>query len=181
MGLAFVIGGARCAFEDAAQAYSLAVPDVVIVVNDAIAYWPGKADAAATLHPRYLVEKRWMQSRSNRDYPRVERVFSQTPRRYVTDVIDYMWPEMTFTGSSGHYAVKIALEVFECDRVLCCGVPMDESPHFNDAAPWTDVHRFWEQWELSFPRLSGRVRSMSGRTRALLGEPTGDWLNGADS
>lgn len=180
MGLiAFVIGGADCVFDDIIKAHEIVSPDVVIAVNDAIAYYGGNVDIAATLHPRYLIEKQWIAARKKRKYNDIPRVFAQSERKHVTDILDYQWPEMTFTGSSGHYGVKVALEVVDASHVVCCGIPMDTRPHFNDPRQWEDVKRFWEQWELSLPRLSGRVKSMSGRTRDLLGEPSKGWINGA--
>lgn len=180
MGLAVVIGGANCVWQDVLALYAIATPDIVITVNDATAYYPGHVDAIATLHPRYLDDKHWISSRIERGYNKPERIFSQSRKNHVTDVIaDYNWPEMTFTGSSGLFGVRVALEYYNCS-VVCCGVPMTkENNHFFDNNKWGDAVLFADQWDKVLHRLAGRVKSMSGYTADLLGKPTKDWCNAA--
>jgi hypothetical protein len=83
---------------------------------------------------------------------------------------------MTASGSSGLYAVKCLMDRgFE--RIVLAGVPMQASgAHFFDAKNWDDVDAFTAAWREQLPRLQGKVKSMSGWTREILGAPTAEWL-----
>lgn len=77
-------------------------------------------------------------------------------------------------------ATVVATRELGCLGVLC-GMPMDERPHFHGGRgrrAWTDADFHWDVW-LRFRHLLGRARSMSGRTRELLGAPTAEELLGA--
>jgi len=83
---------------------------------------------------------------------------------------------MNASGSSGLYAVKLALEA-GADKVVLAGVPMSaEAAHFFSPEPWQEVGGFIDAWSIVHPRLQHTVRSMSGWTRERLGAPTPDWL-----
>lgn len=83
-------------------------------------------------------------------------------------------------GSSGLYAVSVALHLgFE--RVVLAGVPMtNERNAFRDEAQWKAFRRYTDAWvdrsRNALPLLAGRVRSMSGWTREILGPPELDWI-----
>ena len=66
------------------------------------------------------------------------------------------------------------------EKVVLCGVPMDEQGNVDGRENWAlkevMIHR--EGWNKRYDLLKDRVRSMSGWTRELLGEPTRDWLDG---
>lgn len=82
-------------------------------------------------------------------------------------------------GTSSLYAVRVALDAGWV-RVVLCGVPLTgkegltrdgrivyESGYETYQKPWSD----------HIDLLRDNVRSMSGWTRELLGEPTADWLS----
>jgi hypothetical protein len=97
-------------------------------------------------------------------------------------VLDYRWPGMTLSGSSGLFAVKAALEVLGADRVVLAGVPMStDQRHFNKGEPWAKGAPYLDAWRIALPFIRDRVRSLSGFTRDLLGAPTPDWLTGRDA
>lgn len=177
MKIVFVLGGADSVFTDLRAAFALCVPDVIIAVNDVMSFYPGSVDAAVTLHPNFLSSKQWLSRREAKGHRPIKRVFSHKAHRLVTDVHEYKWPEMTYSGSSGHFAAKIALEVYEASHVILCGIPMTATPHIYDNTAWDSVSLFWGQWELTKARLVGKVKSMSGRTAELLGTPDEDWLS----
>jgi len=62
------------------------------------------------------------------------------------------------------------------ERIILCGVPMDETPHFRRKEPWLDCYRYRKAWDKNAKRLRERTRSMGGWTWELLGEPTEEWL-----
>lgn len=86
---------------------------------------------------------------------------------------------MNASGSSGLYAVKLLMDR-GFRKVVLAGVPMDAAGgHFFDPAEWGEVSSFWQVWLEQLPRLEDKVKSMSGRTRELLGAPDMHWLRAA--
>ena len=84
-------------------------------------------------------------------------------------------------GTSGLYAVQIALEELGFDGVILAGVPIDAdagtmAPEHSLMTDADRVNRYRPEWHLAFPSIGERTRSMSGWTRELLGEPTPEWL-----
>lgn len=168
--IAAVLGSATNGLAELATLRSLARVDAVFAVNDAAADYAGELAAFVTLHPEHL--PRWLAKRSAPTFEVVAHEIAPG----VTRIADYRWPGMNASGSSGLFAVKIALERF--DRVVLCGVPMEAArAHYFDAAPWSEVELFWDAWRIALPYLSN-VRSMSGRTAQLLGMPTREFLAG---
>jgi hypothetical protein len=85
-------------------------------------------------------------------------------------MVDHAWPG-PLTGTSSLFGVRVGLAL-GYEEVLLCGVPLDDSGRFYDA-PWdkgVDLNvATMDEWEQYMPALQGRVKSMSGRTRELLG------------
>lgn len=179
---AVVIGGASCVWDDLEKAKSLATYDLLIAINDAGAAYPGQVDYWVTLHPEKLAA--WAKKREENSHaPALQYVAhsgnteDKRPGRGfgVSFTVPYTWP-----GSSGLFAVEIALKTLDVDRVVLCGVPMNADPHFFDPEPWSAVKGFWQAWPDAYPHIKDKVRSMSGRTQELLGAPTRQWLNPAE-
>ncbi len=137
-----------------------AVPDIesrtIIAVNDAIKYWKGKLDYAVTLHPEKLRE--WVNKPCH--------VISH--KRVHGAHIDQVIPEL-WGGSSGLYAVQIALKELNAKEVILCGVPMTPTPHFWGST-WTDADKYRRGWTRNIKDLAN-VKSLSGWTAELLGKP----------
>lgn len=82
-------------------------------------------------------------------------------------------------GTSSLNAVYTALAL-DFERIVLCGIPLDDGGHYYDP-PWIGSNftnevperngdlRYWK--DACQSRFDGRVTSMSGRTRDLLGEP----------
>lgn len=175
--LAAVLGGATRGLEELHYLQQWLAPvDAVFAVNDAAAEYPGDLAAFVTLHPEKL--DKWLSIRNCVDnLHKTCEVVAHEAHPLVTRVVDYRWPGMDASGSSGLFAAKVALEKF--DRVVLCGVPMDAMrAHYNDSAPWWDVDSFWSAWSVALPHIEDRVRSMSGRTAMMLGMPTKEFLAG---
>lgn len=168
-----ILGDARCVFQDAEAAQKLFTPDAVIGVNNIAITWPGNVLALCTLHPSRcpdwvgVVEAVRQRTAAGRNKPEV---WGHQPRvgieRHTPD----------WGGSSGLFAVKVALEKgFE--RIVLAGIPMKpEEAHTYSHRPWLAAGGFHRGWRRQVEKLSG-VRSMSGWTRDLLGEPTKKWLS----
>lgn len=94
--------------------------------------------------------------------------------------VDRVWVFEEGGGSSSFFGVQIALEL-GYERIVLCGVPFDASGRFY-FPPWQNGHDYagtdgweiWEKWHAE-GKLEA-VRSMSGRTRTLLGQPEREWL-----
>lgn len=164
MSTALVLGGADCLWRDL-DALGRWTPDIVVATNDAIAAYPGRIDQAATLHPEKLTHwrmERW-KNRGNGDYQTWSR--SDTPEGVDRTLSGWS------SGSSGMLAVGVAFEV-GAESVVLAGVPIQaEAAHFFDPSPWEGVQHHREAWEKRADELRGRVWSLSGWTRTLLGAP----------
>ena len=172
--IAAVLGSATNGLAELETLRSLATVSAVYAVNDAAACYSGPLDAFVTLHPEKLPE--WVALRSYVDSSHKCEYIAHCEGPLVTRVVDYRWPGMNASGSSGLFAVKVALEKPE-NKVVLCGVPMDAMrAHFNNTLPWFEVDSFWSAWTIALPYIKDRVRSMSGRTAQLLGMPTREFL-----
>jgi hypothetical protein len=172
--IALVLGGASCVWDDAFEAIEKFNPGLFVACNDIGTRWSGPLDAWVTLHPEKMAK--WRSERAAQGFSEAfEHVAAEDGHAGIDRVADYRWPGMTASGSSGLFAVKIALE--KADKVILAGVPMTPTAHFFDDAPWAHVRSFNEAWKTMQPFLKGKVASMSGWTRELLGGPE-NWLAG---
>lgn len=142
----------------------------LIAVNDAIAKFP-VIHQAVTLHPEKL--DAWMAARAGFKHRDV--ATWTHPRGSADFNLEEVWPAGGGHGSSGLFAVKVALAL-RFNRIVLCGVPMDLRGHFFDARPWRERDRYADVWSKNAAALRLHVRSMSGWTRELLGAPTPEWL-----
>lgn len=177
MRVALVLGGASCVWDDAAAAMPFCEPDAVYAANDIGARWAGLLAVWATLHPEKMAG--WRAERAGRGFPEaIEHVGHEMGNPGIDRAANYLWPGMNASGSSGLFAVKVALEA-GFDRIILAGVPMQAAgAHFFNPAEWAEVGSFTEAWRIALPRIQGRVKSMSGWTAELLGRPDAKWLAG---
>lgn len=161
---ALVIGGAHSVWRDIYAVERVTGPwdGVVIAVNDIGAHLP-RLDAWATLHPEPNKLGVWMRQRRKRGLPDVPTWSNSTG----TDHTLGGWSN----GSSGLLGVGVALAL-GCEPVILCGVRMDaQRNHFRDERGWQQHARYRKGWESKCDMLKGRVFSVSGWTRDLLGPP----------
>lgn len=168
MSLVAVLGGARGGLE---QLVSLRGVSAVYACNDAAAEYDGELTAFVTLHPEKLPA--WLAKRRAPTHS----VIAHEQAAGVTRVVDYRFPGMSGSGSSGLFAAKVALEDNPGAGVVLCGVPMTREPTgYAESTFHNEVDAFTGAWEIAKPYLKDRVRSMSGWTAMLLGMPTPEWL-----
>lgn len=173
---ALILGGASSVWTDSAKALDLFRPDLTIAVNDMIGAWAGNLDIAATLHPEFL--HRWLNERRRNGFnePQTWAHKASGPNGKVEARIDRTTDD--WGGSSGLFAVKVALEC-GCDRIVLAGVPMSaDGAHFFDPAKWEEANAYHKAWLNHQAELAPFVRSMSGQTKEWLGFPTREWLAG---
>lgn len=171
---ALVLGGAACVWEDMEAALDMFQPNVIVAVNDVGTRWPGGLNYWVTLHPDKMPA--WRAERERRGFrPAMCHVGHQAAEG-IDKVLDYRWPGMNASGSSGLFAVKVAMDR-GADRVVLAGVPMKpEQAHFFAGATWSDCQSFIDGWHDALPYIKDKVRSMSGWTKQILGEPLPEWL-----
>lgn len=186
MSLALVLGGAASVWTDTEAALSLTEFDAVIACNEAAAVWPGRLDAAVSLHAQKFGP--WMNRRAELGYPPALRILghngsdAQRLPACVTGLTDYRFAGQRNSGSSGLFALKVALIDLGIDRAIVCGIPMGEDGcHFFDARPWRGATSHRRGWNQALPLIRDRARSMGGWTQSLLGAPDGDWIEGASA
>lgn len=144
----------------------------VICVNDALRFCPVKPLAFCTVISSDTAEARFL---SGVDTTGVRLFGRRASSDYPVKVVKPKW-----NGTSGLYAVQIALEELGFAGVILAGCPIDAamgtcSPH-SLMADAERVSRYRPEWIKALPEIGARTRSMSGWTRDILGEPTPEWL-----
>lgn len=173
--IAVVLGSAAAALEEfnAAKAFLKANhrPLHVVCVNDAIKVCPVKPVAFCTIHS-VGVPSRFIPPAM--DTSGVKMFTHRPVHGFDSRVVRAKWQ-----GTSGLYGVQIALDELGFAGVILAGVPMDAGAGTNyGRETWADdefVAKMRPEWLRAMPTLKDRTRSMSGWTRALLGEPTSEW------
>lgn len=180
---ALVLGGAACVWSDIEAALDLGEYDLVVACNDVGAAWPGELDAWVSLHGEKF--DLWTARRDKAGHPPAKSVIGHAVARdgvlrmpkAITGYAVHRFEGQKEAGSSGHFAMKYAIEDLGVDKAVLCGIPMDPIPHFFDKADWTAWRSHWRGWIEAQPHYKDRARSMSGRTRELLGAPDEEWLS----
>lgn len=186
--LALVLGGAACVWLDLAALERMIGgewPGIVVAANDIGVHWKRHLDAWTSLHPDRLTRsdprhrKRWswLDQREQAGLNTPE-LWARKNRFGVANQVQDIFKG----GSSGLLAVEVAMEM-GAQRVVCCGCPMTVTPHFEESIvhgplAWKSADSHFRGWKRHETILKPRVRSMSGRTRDLLGHPTRDWILG---
>lgn len=178
MTAALVLGGADCVWRDVGDALNLGEFDGIVACNDAGVHWPGPLDAWCSLHSSSL--KLWAARRARLGLPPHPVLYGHegartpgSPYRFT----DHRFPGQDRSGSSGLFALKVALIDLGFDKAVLCGVPMEQSgAHFFDARAWRGAESHRKGWEQALPQIKDRARSMSGWTRKMLGAPTVEWF-----
>lgn len=170
---AVILGGAACLKADLDAALALFTPDLIIATNNAGRDRDGPVDHWVSMHPEFF--EKWIAARAAAGRPPAGRLWSAQRRRLPR------WPDLDISrvenwgGSSGMLAITVAQEI-EVTHAVLCGVPMTAAEaHYDDHKPWTEAGSYRKVWMVRAPGLPF-VRSMSGLTRELLGEPTREWL-----
>jgi hypothetical protein len=173
-----IAAGGRCVWDDLRGCgYPSEPGHDVMCVNDMIAYFPGKVTHAYSNDAPMLGN--WVRARRPllaRAHGGPRHTFTCGVKGHHSSTVFLPWPGH---GTSGLNAVYTGLWL-GYDRIILCGVPLDNSGHFfepdwvtsnfqNEVADTDRGPRYWEQAARKV--FDGRVKSMSGRTRELLGAP----------
>lgn len=181
---AAVLGSAACVFNDLESARSRFPIDGVVACNGAITEYHGTLDAAVSVHSDKL-KNVWLPKRKSIGLPAPERSFGwfdgTNEKLFVNGIEKSDWHlckhRKTSWGSSGLFAVKIALVDLGFDRVILCGMPMSDEKHIDTGLWFEECGVYRDGWRDVSADIYGKVKSESGWTRDLLGPPE-EWLNG---
>ena len=186
---------------DVEAAQALCDFDAVYCVKQAGIHWPHKFDVWAGLHPEYMRGENphgvnYTAERKALGYPDGYEIVvpldgevgSHAGKCKGARRVSYRWPGMNASASSGIFTAKVAMDD-GYERVIFAGCPMTpEGGHFLPntrnvnrevrGKVWTQRDSFSPGLKIAVPFMRGKVRSMSGYTKELLGYPTEEWLNG---
>lgn len=192
MKFALVIGCAEGNWKEAEAALRLGSYDSIYCVKQAGIYYP-HFNVWVTLHPEimdaYEIERKALGLPD--DYqivaPPPSELGSHANKGNIARRVSYLWSkESNASASSGIYGAKVALED-GFDRVVLAGIPMSsDAGHFKPESKtvsgqvrgkvWNGCAAFEVGFKVAIPHLIGKVKSMSGRTKEILGAPTKEWL-----
>lgn len=157
-----------------AAALAMFTPATIIAVNNIGFDYPGPLEHWATMHPDKMPE--WVKKRRANGHPPAGTLWR--PRHRQAGGSLEMRDAPSWGGSSGLFACVVAVKALEMRAVLC-GVPMQpERAHYDDGKPWNDCKHYLNSWKTYLPQINGKVKSMSGWTKEVLGTPDQVWLNG---
>lgn len=171
-GPVLIMGGGRCLWDDLAR-IDAAWSGQRLAVNDIAGHYHGTIEHAATLHPEYMPG--WLAYRDGHNYGNRGHVYTHSDK--ARPGIQFAWSGLdTVGGTSGLFACLIAL-LMGYERIVLAGVPMDNGGHYFDPPGMASPHPLDDRpntlaWEWARDNVfEGRVRSLAGNTRFLLGEP----------
>lgn len=174
--MALILGSADCVWADRDRALSMFKPDYVFCTNDLGVDYPEEFDHWCTMHPDKLVG--WVRARRKAGRPDAKQLWIPQHRNPPKEIAGLVRVSPSRGGSSGMLCCMVVLKILNCRAVLA-GVPMTaDRAHYNSPKPWNDAIHYHGSWRQSLPELAGRIKSMSGWTKELLGEPTPSWLHG---
>lgn len=174
---AIVFGRAAGVWDEMVQARKLCNFDVVIGTGHAVCDYPGEVHHWVSFHTE-LLRSFWVKTRRARGYSEVSNFWTALHSGRARSTLDGIQTIDVNGGSSGLIATMVALGPVNADKVVLCGIPMQVSPQYDNIVPWREAVNHQAAWKAYLPQLAGRVKSMSGWTRELLGTPTKEWLNG---
>ena len=144
----------------------MCVNDVGMHLHDRVRHW-------VTLHAEYMPG--WMAFRRGHLYGSGDS--PMTHGHKAKPGIEVLWPIDQLGGTSGLFAVFIGL-LLGYEEITLAGIPMTGSGHYFDP-PWygsefadKPSQNVWKWAALNV--FEGRVKSLSGWTKALLGSPVID-------
>ncbi len=142
----------------------------IMCVNDAGMHLHDRVRHWVTLHPEYMPG--WMAFRRGHLYGSGDQPMTHSNK--AKPGVDVTWAMGQLGGTSGLYACFVAL-LLGYNEITLCGVPMTGSGHYFDP-PWygsefadKPSQSVWKWAALNV--FEGRVKSLSGWTKDLLGAP----------
>lgn len=175
-GILIIASGGRCVWKDLEKAGMAKNHDPyphVMCINEMIMFYPSRIEHAYSNNHKYL--PKWIDTRRDQYLTRYEGKI-HTHSNKMGGKHTWPWPGH---GTSSLNAVYTGLAL-GYDQIWLCGVPLDDSGHFWEA-PWEKTNFIHEvadrdgeikYWGNAARKIfEAKVKSFSGRTKDLLGEP----------
>lgn len=183
---AVIIGSADCVMSDLARLNHIAGPIeaafTTIAVNDGGVLWPGRLDHWVTLHPDELPDR--IERRRKNGFPDGFTTWSNTGH------VDRLIPQDYAIIGGGSAILAVSAARYLRHRSTLVGCPMDAQPYFTehpihgnpDVWPYFRVYQeHLPPLTRKYPWLLAEVRSMSGFTAQVFGQPDRAWLGMEDT
>lgn len=151
----------------------------IIVVNDQIYNWQGRIDVIATLHGEKINE--WFKQSGRKPTKEIKAFYHRPPKpddeQNFFQKLERKEVKERWKGSSGLFAVQIAIDHLKKEKIILAGVPMDQRPnYFRDEEFWRKWYAYQKNWVTSFKVIKGKTKSLSGWTKEQLGFPTKEFI-----
>lgn len=164
-----IVGSAPCALEDFASAIARlgsSCCHIMLIGLSSSGLIASDVNYIATYHPNDIpsIEKSRKEIGANTDYL----IIGHKKREGVDIVEPYVAP----SGSSALLGALAGIRM-GYDKIILCGCPLI-GVNKKAFRPYSEFQKGWKAKE---KEVRPFVRSMSGWTKELLGEPTADWLN----
>lgn len=174
-----IVGGGRNVWEDFARFAKMEVECDIMAINLMGLFFPKKnmhiMRFMVAMDPNQVHQMKLLRQTKYREtFPDYCAVSQEKPADYAVKINVYpiCW--------SAVYGALLA-RLMNYRRIVLIGCPHDNSGHFYDppelTSPWfneSPVHQ--QAWTDNEKYWKGSLRSMSGRTREWLGEPTRKWF-----
>ena len=166
-----IIGPAKCVWDDLEGLDDSFGGDRMVLNAMGFHYPKRKVEHWASLHPKHfaLVAQAW-------------KFKSKFHAQKHVGVPMTVWDVRVKGGTTGLFAAQVGI-MLGYDKIVLAGVPMTNTGHFYDppdtiigAHDCRQNRILWAQAKQEV--FDDKVRSVSGNTKAWLGAPTEDWLNG---
>ena len=176
MTTALILGRGEDVFKEAEAAHALGKIDFTIATGPIavdyadVDYWLW---FHAELFPDFALR------REKKGHPPVKEYWSvpYKGRGRPAPGFNVQYFDWTHGGSSGLVAVGLALKEKKADCVILAGIPMTaEGGRYDDKKQWTEAVHHRVGWWNTLQMTRGKVKSFSGWTKELLGEPTAEWM-----
>ena len=168
---ALILGRADTVWEEIEAARALGTFDTIIAVKRIGKVYPGCIHHWVSFHPA-LFPSMIAEREKNGFVPALNYWAPQRVVGVPTNIIP------NIGGSSGMLGVQVALHV--CEKAVLCGIPLTNTAQYDTGKEWKDALQYREVWEQMFDKMKDRIKSMSGWTQHLLGEPTKEWLGNGE-
>jgi len=192
-GQVIITGSAECLWEDYLKAIELTENEDLICVNlSAICFYHRHINHLVSLHHKKVknfYQAAMIQRTEREEYParyksrphqlKFKKIITHST--HANSSIDLVWDIPNPGGTSGLFATHIAIKL-GYDKIILCGIPVNNSRRFYDSPNKSfkyesiSVQEPWRVACRSTNNFDGKVKSMSGKTKELLGEPTKEWL-----
>ncbi len=181
-GSLLIMGPGMSLWDDVAKVHSRFKGDRM-ALNHVIIDYPDRLEHACSCHPYVLLlftlYRRHVYSRFPHTYSHSVDIYDrESQENHLIPQFTWDFPEYYY-GSSALTGVLAGL-VMGYDNIILAGIGMDKGGYYyNPYWVYPYDERFLNDWEKANKKcFHGKVTSLSGNTRELLGEPKNAYLRG---